>query len=183
MVYGSWLMNKKELRNHFKELRANINIPLAPELIRNNFLQNAKPKAGNVIGTYSPFGSELDVGKLNRALVYLGAKLCLPTIVDGGMVFKEVGIDTKLITNKYGILEPEDSSMTYEPSTIIIPILAFNPAKYRLGYGGGYYDKYLSQHKATKIGVAYDAQKTLESFEEPFDIKLDMIITEKSVYN
>ncbi len=65
---------------------------------------------------------------------------------------------------------------------ILVPCVGFNKKKDRLGHGGGYYDRYLKDCKALKIGIAFEAQKTEADLKEENDITLDMIITEKDVY-
>ena len=65
---------------------------------------------------------------------------------------------------------------------ILVPCCSCSHTGERLGFGGGYYDRYLKNTDALKIGVAYEIQKTEEDFSQMHDIPLDMIVTEKSIY-
>lgn len=175
-------MNKKELRARLKDIRSAIVPADEAERVRNNFLQNVKLPDGTKIATYVPTQSELNIDKLNRALGYAGYKLCLPVIQeDGSLIFREWNIYTELVQNKFGIFEPSPAGASVSPDIIIIPTLGFNKKKYRLGYGGGYYDRTLKYSKATRVAVAYAAQELKEDFQEQHDVPLDMVITEKNV--
>lgn len=173
---------KKDLRQKLKTLRSQIEPGTCGEVIRDSFLKVVKPAEGAVVATYAPVGSELSVEKLNRALGYSGYKLCLPCIGDDGLVFREWGINTEMTTNKFGISEPNQKSEIRNPKYIIIPVLGFNAKKYRIGYGGGYYDRTLKNSDALKVGVAYAAQEVTEDFQEAHDVPLDMIITEEKIF-
>jgi 5-formyltetrahydrofolate cyclo-ligase len=64
-----------------------------------------------------------------------------------------------------------------------VPLLAVNDLGYRLGYGGGYYDRFLKGNPIKRVGLAYDLQRTAERFEEEWDEPLDGLVTEKGVYS
>jgi len=86
--------------------------------------------------------------------------------------------------NKYGIPEPEKVKKVL-PDIILVPIVAFDKHLYRIGYGGGYYDRYIekitNKKKIFKIGVAYSFQKISKVPINKYDKKLDIIITEKYI--
>ena len=93
-----------------------------------------------------------------------------------------------MIDGFMNIKEPVSTSKILIPDLLFIPCLAFDSYGYRLGYGGGYYDKTLSHLKKNKknflsVGYAFDAQKVQEVPKENFDIKLDYVITEKEIYS
>ena len=94
--------------------------------------------------------------------------------------------DDHYVYNSLQIKEPDpDHSTLLEKEkidVIIVPLLAFDEKRKRLGYGGGYYDRYLKDFKGLKIGVGFEAQKNTDLPEEEHDIPLDIIITEKSAY-
>jgi 5-formyltetrahydrofolate cyclo-ligase len=92
--------------------------------------------------------------------------------------------NTKLRTDKFGIPEPESEKLMETSSfdLIILPVVGFDRRGYRLGYGGGYYDKFLAQHKCKQIiGLAYGFTELEKMPDEPFDQKLQEIITEKEI--
>ncbi len=123
----------------------------------------------SLIGIYSAINNEYDlVAGLSEY------KLALPRILNKNMmVFNEISYP--LILNKYNILESSNLEICV-PDVYIIPLLAFNLSGYRIGYGGGYYDRYLNVNNGLKIGVA--AEYMLEDFNwDKHDIKLDIIVT------
>ena len=87
-----------------------------------------------------------------------------------------------LIINKYGIPEPTSNKIMY-PNIFLIPLVAYDEKLYRIGYGGGYYDRYLKKIKKRKkivtIGLAYSFQKVKKIPIKEHDMKLDFVITEK----
>ena len=87
-----------------------------------------------------------------------------------------------LVINKYGIPEPISEKVIY-PDILLVPLLAFDSRLYRIGYGGGYYDRYIKKIKQKKnittIGLAYSFQKIKEVPINKHDIKLDFVITNK----
>ena len=88
--------------------------------------------------------------------------------------------------NKYGILEPVKSRQ-YVPDIMLVPMLSFDKDKYRLGYGKGYYDRYLNKNlkkfkKILTIGVAFSFQKYHKLPINNKDVKLNYILTEKGIY-
>ena len=87
-----------------------------------------------------------------------------------------------LIINKFGIPEPTSNKIIY-PNIFLVPLVAYDEKLYRIGYGGGYYDRYLKKIKKRKkiitIGLAYSFQKVKKIPINEHDIKLDFIVTEK----
>ena len=96
------------------------------------------------------------------------------------MLFKEWKADDKLIQGKYGIMTPSIKIYT-TPKILIVPMLAFDKNKDRLGYGGGYYDRTISflekNSKILKFGVAFDEQEIKKVPTMSFDKKMDLILT------
>jgi 5-formyltetrahydrofolate cyclo-ligase len=132
------------------------------------------------IGVYYPFKNEVSPLFLKRYGVY---NVSLPSISKCEMHFKEWHFKGILEPKKNGILEPLKNSSTIVPSIILVPMIAFDEKCYRIGYGGGYYDKFFSSFDGLKIGLALEMQKISHVPVEPFDIKLDYIITENNIYN
>ena len=85
--------------------------------------------------------------------------------------------------NKYGIPEPENPKNLVFPDVIFVPLVAFDKFKYRIGYGGGYYDRYIQKFQIKKIiktiGIAHSCQKINKVPINKYDKKLDLIINEK----
>ena len=89
-----------------------------------------------------------------------------------------------MLINKYGIPEPDTTNKVY-PDILFVPLVAFDNKLNRLGYGGGFYDRYIEKidkiKKTTKIGLAFSYQKIKSIPIDQYDKKLDFIITEKEI--
>ena len=92
-------------------------------------------------------------------------------------------VEDKMIKNKYGIDEPIDKQEINKEflDLMIVPLVGYDANCYRLGYGGGYYDRYLKDFNAPTIGLAYSFQYIEHYQSEDFDIPLDDIITDKKI--
>jgi len=87
-----------------------------------------------------------------------------------------------LKVNKFGMLEPIKSKL-YIPEVMLVPLLAFDSDRYRLGYGKGFYDRYLNKYKnILTVGVAFSFQKHHKLPIDNKDVKLNYILTEKGIY-
>lgn len=148
-------------------------------------VENIKPC---VIGSYLPFRNEFSTNLLNDELTRLGFKLSLPCVNENNssMIFRSYHSNEDLVSNTYGIMEPSEESDEVMPSIIIVPLVAFSLTGYRLGYGGGYYDRYISKNLENKgfvtIGLGFSFQMYDELPYEKHDQKLDWILTEKYLY-
>jgi 5-formyltetrahydrofolate cyclo-ligase len=93
--------------------------------------------------------------------------------------------DNRYKTNRLNIKEPDPEYGIRvdkkDIDVIIVPLLGFDEKRNRLGHGGGYYDRFMKDCKALKIGVAYSVQKVDQIMTDDNDVALDMIITEKEV--
>jgi 5-formyltetrahydrofolate cyclo-ligase len=146
-----------------------------------NFMNQVKLPENAIIAAYMPTKSELDIGFLCAALADAGHQICLPIIGAGAleMSFHEYAIGDELVANKFNILEPLPSAKKVQPNVVLVPMLAFDRSKNRLGYGGGYYDKFLHNADALKIGVAYAVQEIEQITSEQHDVKMDIIVTDR----
>ena len=100
------------------------------------------------------------------------------------MDFFQYSIDEPLSINKYGIPEPISNKVVY-PSILLVPLVAFDKDLNRIGYGGGFYDRYIYRIKKNKkiitIGLAYSFQKVKNIPVNKYDFKLDYILTNKGI--
>ena len=142
-----------------------------------------------IIASFISFKSEISTQFLNEFLFNNGKILCLPIIKNNSetLNFIEYNLKTKLVSGKFGIMQPSDLSKEFLPEIILTPCLAFDKNGFRLGYGGGYYDKTFSylkkiKHKFISIAVAFDDQKIDELVHDKYDQKIDYILTEKKLY-
>lgn len=144
-----------------------------------------KSKKKVFIALYYPSNYEINILKIVKDLKKIKAITLLPKIKDKNLLkFEEWNSKDILITNKFGIPEPIETQKSYVPDIVLVPLLAFDKKMNRLGYGKGFYDRYL--HKVTNknkkteaIGIAFSFQKYKEIPSSKFDFKLNNIFTEK----
>ena len=129
---------------------------------------------------YLSFSSEAPTDKLIENLVECGFRVCAPRVEGAEMLAIELGGDYAL--SRYGILEPLGQAYLGTVDLIITPLLAADERGNRLGYGGGYYDRFFKKHpQAKRVGYAFDFQIINEVPTETFDEKLDCIVTDKRI--
>ena len=139
-----------------------------------------------VVGGYYPVNFEIDILEILENLENkIGIQISLPVIKKNNeMDFYNWSTKNILKLNKYGIPEPEKIKKVF-PDIIFIPIVAFDNRLYRIGYGGGYYDRYIqkisNKKRMLKIGIAHSCQKIDKVPINKYDKKLDIIITEKYI--
>ena len=142
-----------------------------------------------IIASFLSIKSEISTNDLNQYLLSLEKILCLPVIENNKeiLIFKRYCFGDELKKGKFGVREPVNSQI-YLPDIIFVPCLAFDENGFRLGYGGGYYDKCIAnffsiKHKFISIGLAYEEQKVKNVVHDSLDQKLNYILTEKQLYN
>jgi len=177
-------VNKSEIRkkilkirkqNSFKNLKINLSLLL-------NILKKAKISK-KVVGGYYPYNYEVNVIKILEVLEKKKYQISLPKVkTNSQMDFFCWSIKDPLSINKFGIPEPTSEQMVI-PSILLVPLVAFDKNLNRIGYGGGFYDRYIRKIKKNKkaitIGLAYSFQKIKEVPTNHNDMKLDFIVTEK----
>ena len=126
------------------------------------------------IGTYIPIRNEVDVYSIFKDEF----DLYIPKMLDDTTIAFYSDQEEK-INGPFSTIEPIGLSEEKNLDIILVPVVGFFDT-YRMGYGKGYYDRYLSKSSALKIGVAFDVQETQFDV-KPTDIKLDMIITESRI--
>ena len=136
-----------------------------------------------ILGGYYPYNFEVDTIKILEKLEKKNYKISLPKIKKNSqMNFYCWSIKNPLSINKYGIPEPITDKVVY-PDVLFVPMVAFDKHFNRLGYGGGFYDRYIKKLKKYKkvitIGLAFSFQKVKKVPINKYDIKLDFIVTNK----
>jgi 5-formyltetrahydrofolate cyclo-ligase len=158
--------------------------PNASTDLRNTVLKNIvlPPKA--ILAGYSAIGSEIDPSPLMEALRAQGHVIALPAVIQEGLPlrFQRYEPGDRLLTSPMGIAEPLSSAPTVTPDILLVPLLAFDRHRHRLGYGGGFYDRTIRQLRQSgglmTIGIAYAAQEIPEVPRGKYDVQLDKIATE-----
>ena len=136
-----------------------------------------------VVSAYRAIGAELDPMPTYEALLGMGAQGCLPVVRGKGrpLAFRLWAPGDALEVGVFDVEIPRDGAEA-TPDLLIVPLLAFDRRGFRLGYGGGFYDRTLAALRAAgpvrAIGFAYAGQEVAEVPTEPTDAPLDLIVTE-----
>jgi len=136
-----------------------------------------------VVGGYYAYNYEIDVMQILKKFEKKNYFITLPKIgKNSEMNFYNWSNKEPLNINKYGIPEPISNEINY-PDILLVPLVAYDKNFNRIGYGGGFYDRYINRLQKIKkiitIGIAYSFQKVKKIPINKYDIKLDIIITEK----
>lgn len=142
-----------------------------------------------VVAAYWPLRSEADPRPLARALAAAGARLCLPVVDGEQMQFRAWdGGEADLVPAGFGAFGPAPTAPLVTPSLLLVPLLGFDARGQRLGWGKGYYDRYLAQRAAAAakppagrpfaVGVAFACQQVPAIPSEAHDVPLDAVLTE-----
>ncbi len=177
---------KKNLRFRMKERRGeNENRDIKETLLVENFKKEFLDKTTGA-GTsltyfiYLSFSSEAPTDKLIELLLNEGNKVCCPRVE--GKEMQAVEFSEDLTLSDYGIREPVGKEYEGEIDVLIIPLLAVDEQGNRLGYGGGFYDRFIKKHpKALKVGYCYDFQIVGKVPTEDTDERLQCVVTDKRV--
>ena len=181
---------KSDLRQMFLERRKQIPAEarkVAARQAYDLFFKHAQIPKGAVVAGYSAIRAELDVLPILRELIKRGHPCALPHVIarDAALEFRAWDETTPMTTGKHDIAEPAADNKVL-PDVLLVPLLSFDANCHRIGYGAGHYDRTIVQIKATKpvltIGMAYEVQKSDALPVEGHDVRLDMIITDRNVY-
>ena len=158
----------------------------APKLFAGNFFHSIELPRHGVIAGYVPLNHEADPGELMEEARRRGYRTCLPRVAARAqpLKFLEWAPGDPLAPGAHGTREPMEGRPELVPDIVIVPMLAFDPAGIRLGYGGGYYDRTLAGlreagHEVLAVGLAYAEQGTDRLPADPHDQHLDWIVTER----
>lgn len=153
-----------------------------------NLLNAGAAPDGAAVSGFWPIGSEIDLRPLLRALAARGHAVALPVVVgpDRPLVFRAWREGDAMAEGPYGIREPLEIAPEITPQVLLVPLLAFDRAGYRLGYGGGFYDRSLAMlreaGRAVAIGAAWAAQETPAVPHDRHDQPLDWMLTERECF-
>ena len=178
-------MNKSEIRKKIFQLRKK-NYSKNLSINSNRFIEllNKKDIKKKIIGGYYPYNYEIDILNILKRLEKKNFLVSLPRISKNNkMDFFQWSFKDPLLINNYGIPEPISKKKVY-PNILLIPLVGFDYNLNRLGYGGGFYDRYISRiehdYKVIKIGIGFSFQKIKKLPTNKYDKKLDFVITEKN---
>ena len=142
---------------------------------------------GMIVSGFMPLKSEINPLPLMRKLAGQGARLALPVVAGRGrpLIMREWVFGEPLIAGVWGIREPKPEAAEVDPNILLVPLLAFDRAGHRIGYGAGYYDLTLAQLRARNpviaVGLAFAGQEVAAIPATPRDARLDLVLTERAV--
>ena len=177
-------MNKSQIRKKILKIRKQkkikkfiFNFDLILDILKK------KKVSGRILGGYYPYNYEIDILQILGKFEQKKFIITLPKIKKNSqMDFFQWSKNDPLSINKFGIPEPISKVVKY-PDVLLVPLLAFDKNFNRIGYGGGFYDRYIKKIRKRKkvltIGFAYSFQKFKKVPTNNYDIKLDFIITNK----
>ncbi len=187
---GDEFMRKQDIRRIIKRKREELNKDIKKTLdtkIMNNFFNSEYINSNNVIFIYVNMESEINTISIINRLLDMGKRVAVPKVLPGNKEMKALEIKSLSDLNEsgaFGILEPDISKKDIgdEVDLIVIPGLAFDKRGYRIGYGGGFYDRFLKIHnKIKRISLCYNFQIIKNVPFEEFDETVDTIITEDKI--
>lgn len=177
------MLDKPQLRRTLKERRRAIDhaTKLAwDDRIGARVLAWWRTHPGTVLGVYWPLAGEPDLRPAYAELAETGVRLALPVVLarDTALGWAEWVPGEPTVADTLGVAVPADLRMVDRPDALLVPCLGFDGRGYRLGYGGGFYDRTLAQAPRPRtLGIAYACQRAEFEIGE-YDIPLDEIVTE-----
>ena len=179
--------NKHRLRKKFFKIRKENYFIITPNFFNPliNLVKKEYTRKNLYISSYYPSSFEVDTLRFFKKKISFKYKTLLPVISsDNKMAFYEWKNKDILKINKYGMLEPAVLTKKEVPDIMLVPLLAFDKKNNRLGYGGGFYDRYLNKYLNTfknimTVGIAFSFQKYHKLPVSKDDVKLNYVLTEK----
>lgn len=175
-------MTKKEIRKEMLLKRQNIekrdekNLRILKRLTSCDFFKNVRR-----VMVYISYRGEVDTKALIEEMISMGKSICAPVCVDKEtMIAREFSDFSELKSGAYGIPEPKGKEVK-DIDLVIVPGVAFSGECFRIGYGAGYYDRFLEKTKAVTCGLFFEEQRC-DFLPDSHDKKLDYIITEEKIY-
>ena len=185
-VLQIWVKNlgtKKDIRRNI--LKARTAYPeecknSAAKVITEKLLKHPWFRNAEVLYCYVDFRGEVSTRMLIEEAWRLGKKVCVPKVFGDDMKFFQIQSFEELAPGTFGVPEPVDMDIPVEEDGLMImPGAAFDLERNRIGYGRGYYDRYLSKHSCLHtIAIAYDLQIVPHIEAQELDIRPELIITE-----
>ena len=175
-------MNKSELRKKYIEIRKNvIDKELKSMIIFNTIIKEKKYIDSNTVALYRNIGSEVSTKKLIDYSLDKGKKVVLPKCIGEKMEFYIISTNEKYLISNFNIEEPLSNNIIDRNSIdlAIVPGICFDNNKNRIGFGKGYYDKYFGDLDTFKIGICYSEQVTDKIPIDEYDIKMNLVITDR----
>lgn len=177
---------KQEMRREMLDMRQALSeqkVQRGSEMITQHLLSLACVQKAQHVMTYSAIKNEPDMLAFAHTLLDMGKRVALPCVAPEGLIAADFCRDTKMQRGAYGILQPvlTPDCDRIEPDVVIVPGVVFDLQLYRIGFGAGYYDRFLQYSGAVKIGVCYESQLVDNIEAEPHDVRMDFVVTERRI--
>lgn len=175
-------MNKKELRSQIRQLKramTEAQIEEKSRILGSLFAQSQLYRQADTIYGYLPYNQEVRTIPMLQQALLDGKRVAVPKVYGDEMRFIYLTDLTAVETGYAGIPEPiADGPVADDPAALVLmPGLAFDPAGHRIGYGGGFYDKFLaSEPEHPTLALCYDFQMLPHLQTEAFDIPVDCVL-------
>lgn len=180
---------KKLLRKSAAAVRAKAygEAPDAPAMLARNVAEVAAKLTPGWVSGYLAFGEEMDVLPAFEKLIDAGWRCCLPVVTGKAqpLEFRAWSPGDPLEDGVFGTRHPATGAAPVTPDLLLVPMLAFDRAGYRLGWGGGFYDRTLAglreRGNPVAVGVGYAAQEVDGVPRAGYDARLDWVVTEGDI--
>ncbi|WP_169570064.1 5-formyltetrahydrofolate cyclo-ligase [Sneathiella limimaris] len=179
---------KQDQRSYSLEKRKQLKDEMAAEFAAGLFFDRIPVGESSAVSLYIPIGSELDTQPLITKLADIEGVRCLLPVIeerDTPLIFRVWKPGQPLVKAGFKTVEPSRDAPEAIPDILVVPLLAFDERGYRMGYGGGFYDRTLAVLRAQKsiqaVGYAYEGQRVEEVVIDEYDQPLDWVVTEKKV--
>jgi len=176
---------KKSLRSLLLEKRDNTSFDLmkiASEKMQKRLKKISEFRNAQKIGAYYPIGSEILTQDIIQELMSNGKDVFLPKVVGQNIEFRKITDFSSLEKGSFDIMEPKENCQTDNNlDVILVPTVGISPTGIRLGYGHGFYDRFLAEHKTTTISLTLEKQIVKNIPKSEHDIVIDWIITEDRI--
>lgn len=178
-------MNKEQLRAKYKQLRHKIpHKAKKSDVIWQTLKTLPCYRQAAVVAFYASLPDEVDTAPMIREALSGGKRVCLPKVEGESLTFYELTRQSVMQKGVFGIAEPVGGARVAEEriDIAIVPLLAADANNCRLGFGGGYYDRFLAGFHGISIGICFSEQITPEPLpHEAHDVPLSMFISEKGL--
>lgn len=154
-------------------------------LVEGHLASELAPHCPGVLAFCWPIRNEFDARPLAASLLAAGWRAAMPTVVERNapMVFRPWTPEGAMTQDPYGIPVPDSTAIAPPPDVVLLPLVAFDGQGFRLGYGGGYFDRTLAAlvPRPLTLGVGFELARVADIHPEAHDIPLDRIVTEAGV--
>lgn len=156
---------------------------IASKQIHRNLKKISEFRLANSIGMYYPIGSEVPTQDILQEAISNGKEILLPKVIGDDLEFRKIKGFEDLEKGDFDIMEPKDSCTPSDKfDVILVPTVGISLDGYRLGYGYGYYDRFLAKRKIVTISLTYAKQVVKSVPISKDDVRIDWIVTEDEFF-